>query len=284
MSSRLSSILIDGREADQVSVLDRGFQYGDGLFETIHIVAGKPQYWQQHMERLSEGCSRLQIPVPEFSVLQHEAENMCGEMAEAVLKIIITRGEGGRGYAVNDSAESTRVLAMFPAPQYPEEYWSEGVVVRVCETRLGLNPALAGIKHLNRLEQVLACTEWDSSDPHSADRQEGLMLDINNNVIEGTKSNLFCVKNAELYTPDLSLCGVKGVIRGQVIKVAMQAGLAVHETQMELSDLYQADEIFLCNSLVGLWPVRLLEDHLFKPGPIQHKLADSLRKMKKNME
>lgn len=281
MSSSLSSILVNGREADQVSVLDRGFQYGDGLFETIHIVAGKPQYWQQHMERLSDGCLRLQIPVPEISVLQHESEKLCGEMAEAVLKIIITRGEGGRGYAVEKSAKSTRVLAMFPAPQYPEDCWSEGVAVRVCKTRLGLNPALAGIKHLNRLEQVLACAEWGSTDPRSADIHEGLMLDINNNVIEGTKSNLFCVKHAELYTPDLSLCGVKGVIREQVIKVAKQAGLAVHETQMELSDVFQAEEIFLSNSLVGLWPVRLLEDQPFKPGPIRHKLANSLRKIKK---
>lgn len=281
MSSSLSSILVNGREADQISVLDRGFQYGDGLFETIHIVAGKPQYWQQHMERLSDGCLRLQLPVPEFSILQHEAEILCGEIDEAVLKIIITRGKGGRGYAMDESVESTRVLAMYPAPQYPEGCWSEGVVVRVCETRLGLNPALAGIKHLNRLEQVLACAEWDSTDPHSADIHEGLMLDINNNVIEGTKSNLFCVKNGELYTPDLSLCGVKGIIREQVIKIAKQAGLAVHEKQMELSDLNQAEEIFLCNSLVGLWPVRLLEDRPFKPGPIRHKLAECLRKIEK---
>jgi 4-amino-4-deoxychorismate lyase len=182
---------------------------------------------------------------------------------------------------VDESAKNTRVLAMFPAPQYPKDCWSEGVVVKVCETRLGINPALAGIKHLNRLEQVLACAEWDSTDPHSADIQEGLMLDINNNVIEGTKSNLFCVKNGELYTPDLSLCGVKGIIREQVFKHARQAGLNVHEIQMELSGLYQAEEIFLCNSLVGLWPVRLLDDQPFKPGPVRHQLAESLRKNEK---
>ena len=229
MSNKLPSILINGQIADQIPVLDRGFQYGDGLFETIHIVAGKPQYWQQHMERLSDGCLRLQIPVPDLSVLQHEAEGMCGEISEGVLKITITRGPGGRGYATDESAKCSRVIALFPAPRYSEKCWSEGVAVKICNTKLGINPALAGIKHLNRLEQVLARTEWNSADIH-----EGIMLDINDNVIEGTMSNVFCVRNGELYTPELSSCGVKGIIRDQVLNIAKQMGIAVHEKQLAL--------------------------------------------------
>jgi 4-amino-4-deoxychorismate lyase len=272
VSSKLPSILINGQKTDQVSVLDRGFQYGDGLFETIHIVAGKPQYWQQHMERLSDGCIRLQIPVPELAVLQHEAESLYDEIAEGVLKITITRGQGGRGYAVGELAKSTRVLAIYPATQYPEKFWLEGVVVKICSTRLGINPALAGIKHLNRLEQVLARAEWSSAEIH-----EGLMLDINENVIEGTKSNVFCVKRGELYTPKLSLCGVKGIMREQVMNAAKQAGIVVHETQLDLTDLVQAEECFLCNSLIGVWPVRQLENHKFLVGPISQQLANILR-------
>lgn len=257
---------------DQVSVLDRGFQYGHGLFETIHVVEGEPQYWLQHMERLLEGCSRLEIPIPELSVLQREAKSLCAEIAEGVLKVTITRGAGRRGYAADESENNTRVLAIFPTPQYPKKYWSEGVVVKLCNTRLGINPTLAGIKHLNRLEQVLARAEWSSIDIH-----EGLMLDINNNVIGGTKSNVFCVKNGELYTPDLALCGVKGIMREQVIKLAKQTGILVHETQLNLDDLYQAEEFFLSNSLIGIWPVRLLEDHNFKVGPMSHQFANVLR-------
>ena len=272
VSSKLPSILINGHKTDQVSVLDRGFQYGHGLFETIHVVDDEPQYWLQHMERLLEGCSRLEIPVPELSVIQREAKNLCAGITEGVLKITITRGTGGRGYAAGESENNTRVLAMFPAPQYSEACWSEGVVVKLCNTRLGINPALAGIKHLNRLEQVLAHAEWCSKDIH-----EGLMLDINNNVIEGAKSNVFCVKNGELYTPDLTLCGVRGIMREQVIKLAKQTGILVHETQLTLDDLYQADEFFLSNSLIGLWPVRLLEDHSFKVGPMSRQFASVLR-------
>ena len=279
MPRKLPSILINGRKSDQVSVLDRGFQYGDGLFETILIFSGKPQYWREHMERLLDGCRRLDISLPEPSVLQSEAESLYGGMGDGVLKITITRGVGGRGYATDVLAKSTRVLAIFPMPQYPDEYWTKGVMVRVCDIRLGINPALAGIKHLNRLEQVLARTEWNSTEIH-----EGLMLDINNNVIEGTMSNVFSVRKGELYTPELSLCGVKGIMREQVIKVAKKTGMVLHETQLGLDDLRQSEELFLCNSVFGIWPVHQLEDHEFTLGPISYQLAKILRKITKDIE
>ena len=269
-------MLINGFETDQTSALDRGFQYGDGLFETIHVLAGKPQYWREHMERLFDGCRQLKISLPELSVLENESERLCGGVDDGVLKIIITRGMGGRGYAADESLKSTRVLAIFPAPYYPDEYRSEGVVVKVCETRLGMNPALAGIKHLNRLEQVMARSEWTS-----ADIQEGLMLDINNNVIEGTMCNVFSVIKGELYTPELSLCGVKGIMREQIIGAARQASIAVHEAQMSLDDFHQSEECFLSNSLFGIWPVRQLADHEFTLGPVSHQLSSILQKRKK---
>ena len=231
------------------------------------------------MERLLDGCRRLKIPLPELSLLQNETKILCEGMDDAVLKITITRGIGGRGYATNELAENTRVLAIFPAPHYPEECWLEGVVVKVCSTRLGINPALAGIKHLNRLEQVLARSEWNTADIH-----EGLMLDTNNNIIEGIMSNVFGVKKGELYTPEISMCGVKGIMREQVIKAAKQVDIAVHQTKMDLDDLYQSEECFLSNSLIGIWPVRQLEDRSFNVGPISHRLADMLRKREQGKE
>jgi len=269
-------MLINGLETDQASVLDRGFQYGDGLFETIHVLAGKPEYWREHMERLFDGCRQLKISLPELSVLENESESLCSGVDDGVLKIIITRGMGGRGYAADGSLKSTRVLAIFPAPHYPDEYRTEGVVVKVCETRLGMNPALAGIKHLNRLEQVMARAEWTSTDI-----QEGLMLDINNNVIEGTMCNVFSVMKGELYTPELSLCGVKGIMREQIIGAARQASIAVHEGHMSLDDFYQSEECFLSNSLFGIWPVRQLADHEFTLGPVSNQLSRILEKRKK---
>ena len=267
----MPQILINGCKTDQISVLDRGFQYGDGLFETIRVTAGKPRFWASHINRLSEGCARLAIKMPEPSVLEAEAKQLCDGIASGVLKITLTRGSGGRGYMINESIVATRVLALFPAPQFPDDCRNKGAVLRVCETRLGRNPALAGIKHLNRLEQVLARAEWNDPDIH-----EGLMLDNKNNIVEGTMSNMFAVKNNELYTPELSHCGVKGVIREQIIEIAKKRDIAVHETELDLNGMHQFQEVFLSNSLIGIWPVRKLEDQTFNIGPLSQQMSDAL--------
>ena len=275
----MPSILINGRESDHISVLDRGLQYGDGLFETIRITEGVPQYWQGHVDRLFAGCDRLHVPRPDLAVLQSEAMSLCENIGDGVLKLIITRGEGGRGYMVPDEIMTTRIVAMFPAPKYSEDCWSKGIVVRVCDTRLGLNPALAGIKHLNRLEQVLARAEWNDAEIH-----EGLMLDAENYVIEGTMSNVYCVKNNELITPDISRCGVKGIIRDQVIKIAQKLGINMYETNFTLDTLYDSDEIFVTNSVIGLWPVRQLENHQFKVGTVSQQISEILNNKKHGIE
>jgi 4-amino-4-deoxychorismate lyase len=267
----LSSIIINGIETDQISVLDRGFQYGDGLFETIRVVAGHPQYWQQHINRLMTGCEQLKIPFTEIDSLQNEAKKLCGQVDDGVLKITITRGVGGRGYAINQSLDANRVLAIFPAPHYPNECWTAGIVARVCQTRLGINPALAGIKHLNRLEQVMARTEWNDSSI-----REGLMMDAHDNIIEGTMTNVFSVRDNELMTPNLSRCGVKGVMREHVTEMATNEGHVVREIDLTLDDLYQSDELFVCNSLIGIWPVKQLETQCFTIGPISQHLQKVL--------
>jgi 4-amino-4-deoxychorismate lyase len=267
----LSSIIINGIETDQISVLDRGFQYGDGLFETIRVIKGQPQYWQEHISRLMAGCERLKISFAELPSLQNEAKKLCEQVNDGVLKITITRGEGGRGYTISQALEANRVLAIFPVPNYPDECWTSGVSIRVCDTRLGENAALAGIKHLNRLEQVLARAEWN--DP---DIREGLMMDSHNNVIEGTMSNLFAVKENEVLTPDLSRCGIKGIMREQIMRIATDEGLVTREKDLTLDELYQSDELFVCNSLIGLWPVKQLQLHRFAIGPVSQRLQKAL--------
>jgi 4-amino-4-deoxychorismate lyase len=268
----LPSILINGQETEQISVLDRGFQYGDGLFETIHVVDGGTMQWQRHMTRLAEGCERLGIPMLDQALLATEAEKLCRGVSEGVLKLTVTRGMGGRGYAMPGPVSPTRVLALFPAPTYPETHWTKGVKVRICQTRLGENPSLAGIKHLNRLEQVLARAEWD--DP---DISEGLMLDSNNNVIEGTMSNLFCVHDGVLLTPELSRCGVRGITRDRILLSAEKAGIPAKEAQLAIEDINNAQELFLSNSLVGIWPVKQLEKNEYSAGPITKQLMAALK-------
>jgi 4-amino-4-deoxychorismate lyase len=271
----LPTILINGQVAEQISVLDRGFQYGDGLFETIRVRDGRPCHWRRHMSRLAVGCKKLRIPAAESALLLSEAMSLCADKPDAVLKIIITRGRGERGYAPPTNGELTRVLLLLPTPAYPPSHARDGVVVRICDTRLASNPALAGIKHLNRLEQVLARGEWE--DTHIA---EGLMLDQNQKVIEGTMSNLFCVQESDgqtlLKTPQLEQCGVKGITRERIMAAARTEAITVQEVELEMGDLYRSQELFLCNTLMGIWPVRQLEDHHFSVGPIARRLSAAL--------
>ena len=165
----------------------------------------------------------------------------------------------------------TRILGAFPWPVHPEKNYTEGVDLRICKTRLGKNPVLAGIKHLNRLEQILARSEWDN--PEIA---EGLMLDMDDNVIEGTMSNLFIINDNDLVTPDVSGCGIAGVVRACILGLAPDIGFKTIIKNIPASELYSAGEIFLCNSVIGLWPVLAIEGHKFRPGHGTGKIRNEL--------
>ncbi|MCL5801850.1 MAG: aminodeoxychorismate lyase [Gammaproteobacteria bacterium] len=260
-------MLINGQPAEQISAHDRGLHYGDGLFETIAVKNGIPLLWERHMLRLNSGCSKLGIPQPDYPLLRAEAHQICAGAEQAVLKIIITRGAGGRGYRPSPltphASPATRIVARYPWPEWPQRCWQEGVRVRICQTPLGINPLLAGIKHLNRLEQVLARTEWD--DP---DIPEGLMLDQTGSVIEATQSNLFIVKGGRLLTPDLSSSGVAGIMRACIIEIAAKLSIPCTVTRLTLTEVQAAEEAFLCNSLIAVWPIRVIAGTVLKPGPI----------------
>jgi 4-amino-4-deoxychorismate lyase len=249
-------ILVNGTPQTHIEISDRGLQYGDGLFETITVDNGKAVFLQQHIDRLTAACQRLHIPAPDLDTLHAEINQLCQHVEQAVLKIIITRGSGGRGYRQPDNIQPTRILSLHPFPTYPDSYYQQGITARFCDTRLGLNPTLAGMKHLNRLEQVLARAEWNDDSV-----QEGIMLDINNQVIEGTMSNLFYCKNNQLYTATLTQSGIAGIIRALIMG---------HESVIEHSynqaELLEADELFVCNSVIGLWPIKQLAHRSFIVG------------------
>lgn len=255
--------LINGQPGVGIDALDRGLQYGDGLFETLAVKQGRPQLWDRHMTRLLEGCRRLRLPAADPPLLRAEADRLCAGAARAVLKIVLTRGPGARGYRIEGDADGTRILTLSAAPDYPLRHYRDGVAVRLCATRLGCNPLLAGIKHLNRLEQVLARAEWDD-----ADIAEGLMCDARGQVIEGIMSNLFIVRDGVLVTPWLGECGVAGVMQGTILAWARECGLRVAEQPLGPADIREADEAFLCNSLIGVWPVRRFEQAALRPGPV----------------
>ncbi len=248
-------MLINGLQGNQVSIYDRGLQYGDGVFRTLRVHAGHMQHWQRHYQKLKQDCAALGIACPESALLFDELQCLIQQQPEGVAKIIITRGlQTARGYAPLSHIIPTRIISVTPAPNYPDHFYSRGIKLRVCELRLGHQPRLAGIKHLNRLENVLAAAEWSD-----ADIAEGVLLDIAGNVIEGTRSNLFMVRDGALLTPDLSRCGVAGVQRDRVMEWAIKHGMPCHIERFSLPELLAADEMFLVNSVIGLWPVRELQ-------------------------
>lgn len=265
------AILINGRPGESLSALDRGLLYGDGLFETMAVRDGVPQHWSRHIARLEEGCARLGIGMPDTDMLRDEADRLCRGVQRAVLKLIVTRGAGGRGYRAAPDVAPTRILQRHPFPVWPADYTAAGVRVRLCDLRLGHNPRLAGIKHLNRLEQVLARAEWD--DP---DINEGLLLDTNGHLIEGTMSNVFLVRDGVLLTPDLACCGVAGVTRALILELAGAAGIVTEVRDITMDDLAGADEVLLCNSLIGIWPVCRLENRTWQTGTLTRRLQDCL--------
>jgi 4-amino-4-deoxychorismate lyase len=261
-------VLVDGQARDQVAVLDRGLAYGDGLFETIRFVGADAPLWARHMQRLGEGCRRLRLPVPNMALLLAEARTATAGMAHAVVRITFTRGSGARGYAPPAQPSPTRVVAAFEPPPRDEAAQAGGIRVRLCELRLAPQPRLAGIKHLNRLEQVLARAEWD--DPAIA---EGLLCDADGLAICATAANLFAVSGGKLVTPALDRCGVAGVARAQILASRPH----VQVRPIPLAELRRADELFLSSSVRGILPVRELDGRAFAVGPVTRALQADWR-------
>ena len=267
----MSRAIINGRMTDCVAPTDRGLLYGDGLFETIAVVEGEPGHWQQHLQRLRAGCARLGIEAVDELLLAEECRQLVDGVGRAVVKIIVTRGSGGRGYRVPARPAPTRILQLHDWPELSVLCAQQGVAVRICDIRLGHNPRLAGIKHLNRLEQVLARQEWDDTGI-----MEGLLLDSVGNLIEGTMSNLFLVKDEVLLTPDLQRCGVAGIMRSQVLELADQLSIHAEICQLGMADLHEAGEVFICNSLIGIWPIIAIDDRNYTRGTTTSRLQDLL--------
>lgn len=252
-------ISVNGVLDAAISPLDRGFTYGDGVFETCRYSHGSIPLWDYHRERLLHSADRLKIPLNEHLLTQYLDSMLAhlsdANIAQAVVKITLTRGIGGRGYRMPDQVEPTYCIGIFPGNQLRTEQYRNGVAVRICDLRLSQTPALAGMKHLNRLEHILARAEWQD------EFAEGLLLDAQGRVVEATVSNLFAVKNNQLYTPDLSAAGVAGIMRKTIIeKLAPALGLTCQIVDMELDFVCAADEIFLCNSVYGIWPINQLID------------------------
>jgi len=246
--------LINGIAADYLSVHDRAIHYGDGLFETILVDDNQLYLWQQHYQRLKQSAEKLKILCPEQKQLERDirllfAENKTLANGHAAVKIILTRGTGKRGYAFDKTAPTNRIVSLSGIAKEYSTLLSNTLTAGklfLCEQQASINENLAGLKHLNRLENVLARNEWHD------DFVEGVMLNANQHVIEGSMSNLFAVKDKQLLTPDLMQSGVNGIMRDFILQLANNSGIETSITNITLNQLLEMDEVFICNSLFGM--------------------------------
>lgn len=289
-----------------VSVADRGFAYGDGLFETMAVVDAECPAWSYHIARLAHGCKILNIKLPD------NIEDMVFEAATSVtepsvLKLIVTRGipdssSSARGYTPSKSHEPTVRLVQHPWPNYPSVHRQTGIDAIWLDFQVGLQPALAGLKHLNRLEQVLAAAELADrsastsvisdeaviqnqatidhphphSHSHSAPLVEGLLTDLNDRVICGSKTNIFIEKDGSLLTPDLSAAGIAGTMRAWVLEQAKKLAITVQIAELSRYDVDTADAVFVTNAIAGIWPVKRLGDNSYPVSNITKQLQAQL--------
>jgi 4-amino-4-deoxychorismate lyase len=255
-------MLVNGKPADTISVADRGLSYGDGVFRTLRIQQGSPFCWHRQYDKLRHDCQALGITCPDEDILLQELKQLSGA-GSGISKITVTRGIGERGYAPSTRANPTRIVSYHPALVYDEAFYTDGITPHHCDLKLSRQPLLAGIKHLNRLENVLAAGECEA-----AGAVEGILEDEAGYVISGTRSNLFVVTNGKLFTPELSASGVAGVQRDRVMAWAAQNGVTCTVANIKMDDLLGADEIFLVNSVFGLWPIARLADKDFSQRQI----------------
>ena len=269
-------MLINGTESTTVAATDRGLAYGDGLFSTIKVEWGKVQLWDFHLQRLQLGAQRLFFPDVDWVSLTDEVQLLAetvSDKPEAVIKIILTRGSGGRGYSSKGCVEPLRILSSHDFPEFYKQWQNEGIEVILCQQKLAINPQLAGLKTLNRLEQVLIKHELEMQQA-----AEGIVCDTNGFVIETCTANIFIYLDNQWQTPKLDGCGVAGVKRRQVMESARQGGITISEVNLQVEDMLNAQAVCLTNALMGLVPVKQFQSHIYPKSGFSfiHKLQELL--------
>lgn len=235
-----------------LSIADRSFNYGDGCFTTILVSKSEAQFLSEHIQRLQLACQTLSIENVDWVSLQtHVIQQACQKQIH-VLKVHISRGVGGRGY---DASNVNEPIASVSSHAFPEKYlnWGQtGINVAVARLQLSIQPALARIKHNNRLEQVLLknelCTLHNEVD-------DLLVCDLNNHLVEATAANCFWFADDSWFTPSLDLCGVEGVMRNHVLDFLTRNTQEISIVKQDISSLAKASSVFLCNSVMGIVPV-----------------------------
>jgi 4-amino-4-deoxychorismate lyase len=274
MTMLVNGLPATAASANGLSPADRGLQFGEGVFETIACLKSRARFLPLHLERLEFGCERLGIKPPNLDEITAEVLGLVSGVERAIVKVLVTGGEAlARGYGRTGQEKATRITIRYPWPHDDPAQLHDGVMARTLTLRLGENPRLAGLKHCNRLESILARVEL-ANDPHLA---EGLLFSSGGNLVSGTMSNVFLVRESCLLTPRIDQCGVAGVMRRVVLREARRVGIPARECELRAENLQTADEVFLTNARIGIWPLRTLDERALTPGPVTRHLQTVLQ-------
>ncbi|MBE9560642.1 MAG: aminodeoxychorismate lyase [Proteobacteria bacterium] len=270
--------LINGIVADYININDRSIHYGDGLFETILCNHNNLYYWQQHFQRLQTSAKQLKIACPPEKVFLDDITKLLTDndsRSACAIKIIVSRGTGERGYKFSKNTSANRLVMLSSLDAGHSSVLSRKLLqgeLFICRQQVSINENLAGLKHLNRLENVMARNEWD------AGYIDGLMLNANQHVIEGSMSNLFAIRGSQLFTPDLKLSGVNGIMREMIIGLAAKNDIKTTVTNLTIDEISTMDELFISNSLLGMKAVTKLGDSLYKAQQVSDMIFSELLK------
>jgi len=252
---------LNGEPATHIDANDRGLSYGDGLFTTILVRDGKCCLIERHIDRLVQGCVRLKINNVDIESIECQIFTLATSLTSGIIKVVITRGIGARGYSSVGCDSPSVIVTTSTLPRHYQNLRNSGISAGISSIPLGINPITAGLKHLNRLEQVLVRQEIDR---HSWD--DAIVLDCQGFVVESNLANVFWLKGGRLFTPSLELSGVCGVMREHVIAQCKNSGYDIEIGRFPLDELLKADEIFITNSLMELVPVVMVAQHNFPIG------------------
>jgi len=256
-------VLINGEELPEISVFSRNMQYGDGLFETCIAMNNQILFWPYHFSRLDIGCEKLSIKKIDEIVWLNDIKKALSLSLNkrCVVKLILSRGNSVRGYGYKDNIEPVRVVIISDMTQ---SLINKSYVLEYAKSGYHSNPKLAGIKHCNRLEQILARSNLSSN--------EAIMLDEQENVISVTQGNIYFVFGNKLLTPKLDRCGVVGSRRSLILELARSLKMKAMESDISINQVQQADEVFISNSVIGIQPVHLIETHKLGKNPLTEKI------------
>lgn len=272
MHVRNTQVWVNGEACTSLDVMDRGLSYGDGLFETMRVSGGRVPLWSYHERRLVRSCDRLELPV-DLALIQEELRRHTEGIDSAVIRLTVTRGSSERGYMPPENPHPTIIVLRTQAPSTSDT--ASGIRAAVLQSRIGISPMLGGLKHLNRLEQVMLRKELS----HLSDCHEALVLDSRDHVVEGVFSNVFLVKNYVMHTPEIQDAGVAGVMRAFLMDRAREVRIPSRVRTLTVADFIDADEIFFCNSVMGIMPVSEFLGREYRMGAVTLKLREEVTKV-----